>query len=115
MSEIIIHIGTHKTGTTTIQDTLFLNRRLLAARGVVYPRIGLMAPHHTLATHWIDLPAQFRARRPAAASWATIARAYAGGDKTVLISSEEFSRLQPVPVDFHALRAMVEGFGRKRI
>ena len=115
MSEIIIHIGTHKTGTTTIQDTLFHNRQLLAAHGVVYPRIGLMAPHHTLATHWIDLPAQFRARRPAAASWATLARAYAGSDKTVLISSEEFSRQQPVPVDFRELRGFVEGFGRKRI
>ena len=108
-------IATDKTGTTTIQDTLFHNRQLLAAHGVVYPRIGLMAPHHTLATHWIDLPAQFRARRPAAASWATLARAYAGSDKTVLISSEEFSRQQPVPVDFRELRGFVEGFGRKRI
>ena len=62
MSEIILHVGTHKTGTTTIQDTLFHNRALLRARGLVYPRIGQIAPHHNLVTRWIDLPPQFRAR-----------------------------------------------------
>ena len=78
MSEIILHVGTHKTGTTTIQDTLFHNRELLRARGVVYPRIGLIAPHHNLVTRWIDLPLQFRARRSALANWESLARGWAG-------------------------------------
>ena len=114
MSEIIIHIGTHKTGTTTIQDTLFHNRKLLKARGVVYPRIGLIAPHHNLVTRWIDLPLQFRARRSALANWESLARAWAGGDETLLLSSEEFSRMQPA-VDFRELRGLVDAFDRRRI
>ena len=115
MSEIILHIGTHKTGTTTIQDTLFHNRRFLKARGVVYPRIGLIAPHHNLVTRWIDLPLQFRARRSALANWQSLARGWAEGDGTVLLSSEEFSRMQPTAVDFRELRTLVGGFDRKRV
>ncbi len=34
----LLHIGTEKTGTTTIQDFLRLNRELLDAHGVVVPR-----------------------------------------------------------------------------
>lgn len=38
LDEIIIHIGTEKTGTTAIQDFLRKNRVALAKRGVLYPR-----------------------------------------------------------------------------
>ncbi len=49
-----IHIGTHKTGTTSIQRFLALNRRLFADRGVLLPITGCdNAPdyvsHHQLA------------------------------------------------------------------
>ena len=115
MSEIILHIGTHKTGTTTLQNTLFHNRALLKARGLVYPRIGEIAPHHNLVTRWIDLPPQFRTRRTALQDWAIIARAWAGGDETVLVSSEEFSRMQPTAVDFRELGGLIERFDRKRV
>ena len=115
MSEIVIHIGTHKTGTTTLQNTLFHNRALLKARGVTYPRIGTIAPHHNLVTRWIDLPPQFRTRRSALQDWATIARAWAGSDETVLVSSEEFSRLKPTAVDFRELGGLVKRFDRKRV
>jgi len=114
MSEIIIHAGTHKTGSTTIQDTLFYNRRLLRQRGVVYPRVGQIAPHHNLVTEWVDLPPQYRARRSARENWATLARAWGGGEQTVLVSSEEFSRLQPA-VDFRSLRAFTDAFDRRRL
>lgn len=33
----ILHIGRHKTGTTSIQATLAAHRDLLGARGVLYP------------------------------------------------------------------------------
>lgn len=49
-----IHIGTHKTGTTSIQAFLALNRERLSAKGVVLPTAGSdgdpgVATHHKLA------------------------------------------------------------------
>lgn len=41
---IVLHIGLHKTGTSSIQETLRQNRDALEARGVVYPR-ALPANH----------------------------------------------------------------------
>lgn len=47
MSRLILHIGTHKTGTTSIQRFLDANRAALAARGVLYPGYDLIgAPGH---------------------------------------------------------------------
>jgi hypothetical protein len=37
MARLILHAGTHKTGTTTIQGVLAANRAALAERGVYYP------------------------------------------------------------------------------
>lgn len=37
---ILLHIGVHKTGTTTIQDAFAQNRSLLPALGVSYPGTG---------------------------------------------------------------------------
>lgn len=37
-NSIYLHIGTHKTGTSAIQDFLLLNRKLLARKGVLYPQ-----------------------------------------------------------------------------
>lgn len=37
---LTLHMGTHKTGTTTIQDTLDRARDLLRGQGVLYPRAG---------------------------------------------------------------------------
>ena len=37
-NKLIVHIGTHKTGTTSIQNTLEQNRALLAEWQVLYPR-----------------------------------------------------------------------------
>lgn len=42
MSNLYIHIGTHKTGTTTIQKTLYKNQTLLKAHGIEYPDYTLI-------------------------------------------------------------------------
>ena len=39
MTKILLHAGTHKTGTTTLQAALAGHRDVLAERGVYYPRI----------------------------------------------------------------------------
>ncbi len=47
---IYIHIGPHKTGTTTIQNGLKKNEAILRARGVLVPQAGKkIAAHHNLA------------------------------------------------------------------
>ena len=40
MARIVLHIGTHKTATTTIQNVFHRNATLLAQHGIVYPRLG---------------------------------------------------------------------------
>ena len=49
-----IHVGTHKTGTTSIQRFLALNRERFADAGVLLPRAGCdnspeYVSHHQLA------------------------------------------------------------------
>ena len=56
--EIIIHIGRHKTGTTSIQHFLALNEDLLLNQyGIYYPEIGrdpLMKYHHPIFRDWVE-------------------------------------------------------------
>ena len=42
MGRLIVHIGTHKTATTTIQHHLAANRKVLASRGIWYPSYRLL-------------------------------------------------------------------------
>lgn len=115
MSRIILHVGTHKTATTTVQDSMALNRALLARRGVFFPAIGPSAGHHALVTRWITLPERYRDSRPALESWRAIADRHAGGTDTVFLSSEEFSRNQPARVDMGELAGLLAGFSRRTI
>lgn len=39
--EIILHVGTHKTGTTSIQNFIYQNPTLMAKNGILYPSTGL--------------------------------------------------------------------------
>lgn len=41
---VLIHIGTHKTGTTSLQELLYANRAALLEHGILYPDAG--AAHH---------------------------------------------------------------------
>jgi hypothetical protein len=42
MSRLILHIGTHKTATTTLQRHMARNRQVLAERGIWYPDYSLI-------------------------------------------------------------------------
>jgi len=47
----IVHAGTHKTGTTTVQDVLAAHRVDLAAAGFFYPAIDHKGRDHNLLAH----------------------------------------------------------------
>ena len=54
MPSLILHIGTAKTGTTSIQRFLSENRQELAAQGIVVPSFLGIGPNH----RWLPLLAQ---------------------------------------------------------
>ncbi|MTE01759.1 hypothetical protein GIY56_15825 [Paracoccus sp. YIM 132242] len=111
MSKLILHVGTHKTGTTTIQDTFALNRRFLAEKGVIFPQIGKANGQHGLVMDWISLPEFYHLDTSAEEAWTRLARDHGKSDRTVLISTEELSRGNPkMRVDLRRLRDLVSGF-----
>jgi hypothetical protein len=115
MSRIILHVGTHKTATTTVQDSLALNRERLAVRGIVFPAVGPTAGQHSLVTRWITLPERYCDPRPALEAWQALATRHAAGSGTILVSSEEFSRSRPSAVDMRELSRLVAGFGSRTV
>ena len=96
MTTLYIHIGMHKTGTTTIQNVLTRNADVLLSNGVYAPdrllfegRDREVKRHHELA--WTIM----RPRKTADAD--TVYRAYndviaASPHRAVVLSSEEFSK-----------------------
>ncbi|PYE82165.1 hypothetical protein [Pseudoroseicyclus aestuarii] len=112
MSKVVLHIGTHKTATTTIQDTFWNNAELLAEQGVIYPRMGRVTGHHGLVCDWNPhLPPVYRLDAGSRGSFAALAEAYADKDVTVLLSSEELSRADPkAAVDFAEIRRLLSAF-----
>lgn len=51
-SQLILHIGRHKSGTSSLQHFLSGSRALLSGQGILYPHAGSSnrIAHHTLAT-----------------------------------------------------------------
>lgn len=114
-SRIILHIGTHKTATTTIQNTFAANRALLARHGLDYPTLNAVPGHHGLAMKWLCLPDVYALPGGAEAGWARVG-ALAQAGRTVFLSSEEFSRGLPAPgVDLAELRGFLAPFDEVRV
>lgn len=114
MSKIILHIGTHKTATTTIQKTFAHNQKAAFRAGLVYP--VLPRQHHGLVTEWIKLPEFYRYPAGAKVHWKNIVEVNADSDRTVLISTEELSRGTPDNrVNFTELREMISPFDEIKV
>jgi len=83
---LILHVGTHKTGTTSIQAALAGNRRWLAERGYIFPPLcGSLRSHNEFA-HRIALanPAALEELR-------SILLSGSDPDRTTVVSAEEIS------------------------
>ena len=116
MARLILHIGTHKTGTTSVQQVFATHRHALEPQGLIYPRIGQAHGHHGLVADWVCLPPAFRLAEGSARAWKAMAAKYAVGDHTVLLSSEEFARGHPgMRPDLNAIRAWTSAFDEVRI
>lgn len=111
MSKVVLHIGTHKTATTTIQDMFHKNAPLLKKHGLIYPRMGRATGHHGLVYDWLHLPKVYQLDISSLDACSAIAEEYAHRDVTVFLSSEEFSRQNPdATVDFTAVRERLAAF-----
>lgn len=81
---VILHAGSHKTGSTALQTMFLANRDRLQAAGICYPEAGLNgAGHHDLV----------EACREGNTAMLNILAAQAAPFPTLLISSENFSGL----------------------
>jgi hypothetical protein len=90
MRQCFIHIGTHKTATTSIQKLLNGNPQQLAMRGYLYPRAGrpeqASAGHHNIAWE-ISGDRRFRSDRGTVKD---LIREIAATNLNIIISSEDF-------------------------
>lgn len=92
---IILHIGLHKAGSTTVQTYLRDNADALAKAGVLYPAIG--RAERSIAHH--RLAADLRGGAADPEQWAAILQlAQDNPDKPVVIASEGFQNADPVVV-----------------
>jgi hypothetical protein len=91
--KIFIHIGTHKTGSTLIQNVCRKNHEALKSQGVYYPIDGYtQSGHHELA--W----ALMRKNTAVAKKYVDDALKKASGCESIIFSSEEFEFLRDFKV-----------------
>lgn len=90
MTRIIFHLGTYKTGTSTIQNHLFENRDALLENGLLYPEFGVtngrgQGHRHTPIAH------KFIIGEQAAVPEGLLEEIWACKCDTVVLSSEGWS------------------------
>lgn len=79
----IVHAGTHKTGTTTVQNVMATRRADLAAADIHYPAINAKARDHNSLAHKLATCAD--------AELKSARHELRGDPATLLLSAEEFS------------------------
>lgn len=112
MTRVILHIGTEKTGTTSIQHFMQANRRQLREKGIIYPHIGSRDDaHYDLVNELHPLDNQGRhleflpqPNQPFNTLWQHLKqRLIQESDKVFLLSAEHFSsRLRSNALSFMA-------------
>jgi hypothetical protein len=109
--KLILHIGTHKTGTTALQRFLYANRERLAAHGFHYatPPHGLQ--HSNLAANALN-GGENRSVRAFLTKHTEMARRY--GAHTLLASAENFYAMS-VLVGIRRRQACANAMERERL
>jgi hypothetical protein len=83
---VLVHVGAPKTGTTYLQDVLFLNRESLAAQGILYPA-DRFDEHFLAALDLMELP-WGGLERQAVGAWDRLAERVRTWPGTVIVSHE---------------------------
>jgi len=95
--KLFLHVGTHKTGTTALQNFLVVNKQLLRERGVLIPVSGCVDPysgHHNIAWELND-DHRFQSGY---GTLDDLCAEISGSDcHTVVVSSEDFEYLYSRP------------------
>lgn len=106
----VIHVGTHKTGTTSLQARLALNQELLRQRGVCYPKAGrFLYGQHNLAWELNDDVDQFAPNRGTVID--LLAEIERERSAAVVLSSEDFEYLYRLPERLSYLRDALRSVG----
>lgn len=108
--KIVVHIGWHKTGTTSIQQLLLRNKNVLAEEfGVLYPEAGLLeGAHHLIPWAYIGKRESPWGAMPVLADGPrkfiddAMAESESRSCQSIILSSEEFCTLS---------RQQIEMFG----
>lgn len=107
-----LHVGTHKTGTTSIQRFCAQNDAALAAAGLLYPRAARLQPdvpgHHNVAFE-LSGDARFVPARPKLAD--VVSEIAAERPLQACLSSEAFEYLHVMPERLARLGAAFESIG----
>ena len=100
MRRLVIHIGSEKTGTTSIQNFMSANRKILESQGIIYPEIGfsktahfsLVAPFHPLDNNGKGLEFAPEESYDPKEEWSNIKCLFDSHESvTVVVSAEHFS------------------------
>jgi hypothetical protein len=120
-----LHIGVEKTGSTTIQEFLHLNRQLLAKQGIWFPGFFGKRNHHQLAVYCndslrsnqftrpkgIDDPESFREwKERFRISFQQEMEKHSGQHNHILFSSEHFSSQLKDTTEIARLKNMLDDY-----
>lgn len=109
---IILHIGMNKTGSTSLQDTLYANRKILLQNNLLYPNTGLKRPAtcHYEFSGWFGFGHSNTGKMPKQNLSQELAKLNAEIKQSqcsnILISSEFFV----LPGNFEAVKCFLSNF-----
>ena len=111
--KLVLHIGTHKTGTSTIQALLGDNRKLLLESGILYPSTD-RGPNPKLQKHTSLFLSVCQGAGKFSQEYSLIMREFDQSNCSVMVlSAEGFSSPQFKQRNFHLLKKFSEYFDIK--
>ena len=126
ISQCWLHIGTEKTGSTSIRNYLALNRAALLSQGYLYPRTPGPTNHYALTAFALDDARIEGTRRTLGiGDQESVARFRAGfmdsleretatsGASTVIFSNELLSSRLRSPAELARIKALCDGIARE--